>query len=202
MRVPERVRKFKDDIPALVEGPTPASKADGTCAWYRKTGLASRSLFADQVLESRTDARVWDERCALVLSEGRAADLHLDHVDEMDGIDKPDRPGQYFASFHTYSGESAKNIRLPDPAGDETPGAAEPGKAGRSTGDTVWWASSACAGKPQIHTMTLSYGYDEIVTRSYQKVFRAYVDDVTGRRGCTNIKFPSSSTFRADWERL
>ncbi|MET8248326.1 hypothetical protein ABZV31_30350 [Streptomyces sp. NPDC005202] len=46
--------------------------------------------------------------------------------------------------------------------------------------------------------MTIAYGYDRRATPAYEKVFRAYVDDVTARRGCTHVTFPASSTFRAD----
>jgi hypothetical protein len=32
-----------------------------------------------------------------------------------------------------------------------------------------------------------------------EAVFRAYVDDVTTRRHCTDAVFPGHDTFRADW---
>ncbi|MHC3471133.1 hypothetical protein ACYF6T_20855 [Streptomyces sp. 7R007] len=192
----ERLPDAPEHIPALTEGPTPVPAAEGTCAWYRRTGLARSSLYADQVLESRTDARVWDERCALVLSKGRAAGLYHAHAAETHGAGSPDRPGEYFASFHTYSGEDAKNVELPSLGGD-SPVDAEPGRAGRSTDNPIWWASSVCGGKPQVHTLTLSYGYDRIATPAYQRLFRAYVDDVTRRRGCTDVRYPAASTFRA-----
>ncbi|MFF4256520.1 hypothetical protein ACFY1L_35545 [Streptomyces sp. NPDC001663] len=194
----ERLPDPPDDIPALVEGPTPAAEAEGTCAWYRRTGLADRTLYADQVLESRTDPKAWDERCALVLGDTRANTLYAAHADELDSVYRPDRPGRYFAAFHTYSGENAKNIHLPNVDSHETPVAAEPGRAGRGDDEPAWWASSVCSGKPQIHTMTLSYGYEKLATAAYEKVFRAYVDDVTARRGCTDVKFPATSAFHAD----
>ncbi|MCF2437368.1 hypothetical protein LV779_38720 [Streptomyces thinghirensis] len=69
----DRLPDPPDNVPALPEGPVPAARAEGTCAWYGKTGLARRSGFPDQVVESRTDDRLWDQRCGLVLSEaGRA----------------------------------------------------------------------------------------------------------------------------------
>ncbi|MCX4763232.1 hypothetical protein OG562_20095 [Streptomyces sp. NBC_01275] len=197
----ERLPDPPDDIPALTEGPTPAAEADadGTCGWYRKAGLASRTLFADQVLESRTDAKVWDERCALVLSEDRAYALWSAHAAELSkhGIDSPDRPGQYFASFHTYSGEEAKNIRLPDLDSDNStsPLLAAPGEAGRDRDEPIWWASSVCAGQPEIHTMTLSSGYARLATADYEKVFRTYAEDAMKRRGCTDLTFPTHADF-------
>ncbi|MFJ8189646.1 hypothetical protein ACIQ8D_07650 [Streptomyces sp. NPDC096094] len=64
--------------------------------------------------------------------------------------------------------------------------------------DEGWWASSVCDGKPQIHTMTVSLGYDSIMIPRMEQVFRAYADDVTDRRHCADLVFPESSTFRAD----
>jgi hypothetical protein len=132
-----------------------------------------------------------------VLSEARANDLWYSHVDDIESLDEPDREGDWFVSFHTYAGEDAKDIHLTSTDYDEIPEVAEPGKAGRSEDEPVWWASSVCHGKPQIHTMTIGYGYDRVVTPAYEKVFRAYVTDVAKRRGCTDTKFPASSTFRS-----
>jgi hypothetical protein len=193
----ERLPDPPEDIPALTDGPTSASDADGTCAWYRKAGFARQKQLADQVLESRTDDTLWDEQCGLVLSEARANDLWYSHVDDIESLDEPDREGDWFVSFHTYAGEDAKDIHLTSTDYDEIPEVAEPGKAGRSEDEPVWWASSVCHGKPQIHTMTIGYGYDRVVTPAYEKVFRAYVTDVAKRRGCTDTKFPASSTFRS-----
>jgi hypothetical protein len=193
----ERLPDPPEHIPALVEGPTPVAKAEGTCAWYRRSGLADHAPYADQVLESRTDPQVWDERCALVLGRSRAHTLHDAHDGELPGVHRPDRPGRYFAAFHTYAGEAARHIRLPSLDSDEAV-AVEPGTAGRSGGEPVWWASSVCRGKPQLHTMTLSDGYAEVAAPAHEKVFRAYVDDVTARRGCTGVRFPAASAFRAD----
>jgi hypothetical protein len=46
--------------------------------------------------------------------------------------------------------------------------------------------------------MTAAYGYDKVVTPELEKVFRSYVDDVTDRRGCTDVTMPAPATFRAD----
>ncbi|MFF1731660.1 hypothetical protein [Streptomyces sp. NPDC058247] len=192
----DRLPDPPDDIPALAEGPTPASRADGTCAWYRRAGFARGAQYADQVLESRTDDKLWDEQCGLVLSDTRAADLWQTQGAKLDLVSPPSRPGRWFASFHTHSGEDAKNVQLRSTRSDEAPELAEPGKAGRSEERTVWWASSVCDGQPQIHTMTIGFDYARIVTPAYEKVFRAYVRDVTKRRGCTDVEFPDSATFR------
>ncbi|MEV5437165.1 hypothetical protein AB0K80_14250 [Streptomyces sp. NPDC052682] len=193
----DRLPDPPQDIPALPEGPVPASRAEGTCSWYREAGFARDSRYPDQVLESRTDDRLWDERCGLVLGDGRAADLYLAEADEHRSLTEPQLPGQWFVSLHTYSGEDAKNVLLTSTGSDEAPEPAEPGGAGRSSEDPIWWASSVCAGRPQIHTMTLALGYATVMASETEKVFRAYVTDVTERRHCTDLVFPKHSDFRA-----
>ncbi|MEU6661804.1 hypothetical protein [Streptomyces sp. NPDC046821] len=194
----DRLPDAPDDVPALLEWPVPAARAEGTCAWYGKAGYAARgSRYPDQVVESRTDAKLWDERCALILSQGRAGALYHATPDEHKNLNQPDRPGKWFVSLHTYSGPDATKVMLTSTSVDERPEPAEPGKAGRSRKDAIWWASSVCDGRPQIHTMTLSVGYDRVATPRMAKVFKSYVDDVTRRRGCTDVTFPKASTFRS-----
>ncbi|MFH8936066.1 hypothetical protein [Streptomyces griseosporeus] len=194
----DRLPPAPEHVPALTEGPVPAARAQGTCAWYGKADYARQSRYPDLVLESRTDARLWDERCALVLSEGRASGLYLSSADDHDLPVEPRRPGQWFVSLHTYSGEDAKHVQLTSTDFDEAPEPAAPGKAGRSREEPVWFASSVCRGQPQIHTMTIAYSYDRLMAPEMAKVFRAYVDDVVERRGCTQVTFPPAADFRPD----
>ncbi len=196
----DRLPDAPDDTPALTPGPVPAARAEGTCAWYGKTGLADRSPYPDEVVESRTDGRVWDESCGLVLDSGRANSVYMSEADEHDWLNSPDIPGEWFVSLHTYAGPVAENLHLTSADDGETPEPAVPGKAGRSATDPIWWASSVCDGRPQVHTMTLgSLGYAKLVVSRTEEVFRAYVDDVTTRRHCTDVVLPGHDTFRADW---
>jgi hypothetical protein len=192
----DRLPDAPDDVPALIEGPTPAAEADGTCGWYRSAGLSEGGESADQVLESRTDPRAWDERCILVLSPQRANAVWHARGDGLDSVYAPDRPGKYFAAFHTYSGDAARNVRLRRPSASDAPVDAEPDKAGRDTEKPVWWASSVCAGKPRIHTMSMSVGYGRVAALQYERIFRTYVDTQARRHGCTDIAFPDTETFR------
>ncbi|WP_229859804.1 hypothetical protein [Streptomyces poonensis] len=192
----DRLPDPPEDIPALAEGPVPAARADGTCAWYRKADFEHDEQLPDQVLESRTDDTLWDERCGLVLSEPRANALWQSDAAEHDNIDRPSRPGDWFVSLHTYSGEAAKNVYLKSDD-DDFPVAARPNQAGRSD-RSIWWASSVCDGKPQIHTMTTAYDYNKLTVPALEEVFHTYVSDVVARRGCTDIELPASSTFRTD----
>lgn len=197
----ERLPDAPEDVPALTPDPTPVSDARGTCGWYRETGLADMKPYPDQVLEARVDDKLWDERCVLLLSPSRAAELYQAHSgDELDYYDLPTHDRAYFAAFHTYSGDVARKVSLPTSGlfhDDDVP--AEPGRAGRGTDhDPLWWASSTCGGKPLIHTLTLAQGYDKVATPAYDKVFRAYVAAVTERRSCTLVAFPPRSAFSSD----
>ncbi|MFD8534534.1 hypothetical protein [Streptomyces rubrogriseus] len=196
----DRLPDAPDHVPALTAGPVPAARAEGTCAWYGKTGLAGRSPYPDEVIESRTDGRVWDESCGLVLSLGHADRVYAKLADAHDWLSTPDTPGEWFVSLHTYTGPVAENLQLASTDDGETPEPAVPGKAGRGATDPVWWASSVCDGRPQVHTMTLGHpGYAKLVASRMEDVFRAYVDDVTTRRHCADVVFPGHDTFRADW---
>ncbi|MGW0606806.1 hypothetical protein [Streptomyces sp. NPDC002640] len=192
----DRLPDPPEGIPALPEGDVPAARAEDTCAWYREGGFAKDPDRPDKVLESRVDDRLWDERCALVLSESRRSSAAETHRRTRE-LDHPFRPGDWFVSFHTYRGERARNIHL-DTMGHPAPGVpAEPGKAGRAADDSLWWASSVCAGKrPQVHTMTASSSYDRVVPRRrLEALFRAYVDEVTTRRDCASVTFPAPADF-------
>ncbi|WP_405765255.1 hypothetical protein OHU34_06325 [Streptomyces sp. NBC_00080] len=72
----------------------------------------------------------------------------------------------------------------------------EAGTAGHADG--AWWASSVCDGKPALHTLSSSYTYDDILgSRRLNTLFRAYVDDITKRRGCTDVTYPDAKDFRS-----
>ncbi|MGW7089122.1 hypothetical protein ACWGH2_37325 [Streptomyces sp. NPDC054871] len=72
-----------------------------------------------------------------------------------------------------------------------------PGTAGGNV-DNVWWASSVCDGKPALHTLTSSYTYTEALNpTAISALFRAYVNDFTKRRGCTDVTLPDAKDFGA-----
>ncbi|MET8831825.1 hypothetical protein ABZX40_38940 [Streptomyces sp. NPDC004610] len=191
----ERLPDPPADVPALPEGTVPVGRAEGTCAWYRESGLAERDGFPDEALEGRVDDTLWDERCALILTEGEAWELYYDRAG---GLESPDDPGEYgdwFITFHTYLGEDARKVKVPR-IGDD-PVTAPHGTAGRGPDRAIWWASSTCDGRPQIHTMTIASGYDRLVAAETEDLFRAYVTEITDRRDCTDLAFPESGSFRS-----
>lgn len=135
-----------------------------------------------------------------MLDFGRANRVYEKETAEHDWLNSPDTSGEWFVSLHTYTGPVAENLRLTSTDDGEALEPAVPGKAGRSATDPIWWASSVCDGRPQVHTMTVGRpSYAKLVVSRMEDVFRAYVDDVTTRRHCTDVVLPGHSTFRADW---
>jgi hypothetical protein len=191
-----RLPDAPEHIPALPEGTSPASRAEGTCAWYGEGGLARRPGLPDGVLESRVDDRLHDERCVLFLSRPRATEA-TERRGRTDGLDHDFRRGDWFVSFHTYQGGSAENVSLRSSGISGAGVPAEPGAAGRTPDDPMWWASSVCAaGRPQVHTMTSSHAYGRVAPpRDLERLFRAYVEEVASRRDCASVEFPPSTDF-------
>ncbi|MFF9621711.1 hypothetical protein [Streptomyces griseosporeus] len=71
----------------------------------------------------------------------------------------------------------------------------KPGTAGHNR--SLWWASSLCAGQPALHTVFFDFTYaDSLDPQTRSDLFRAYVDDITRRRGCTHVKYPALKDFQ------
>ncbi|WP_158687523.1 hypothetical protein [Streptomyces sp. AA1529] len=132
----DRLPDAPTDIPALTAGPEGAAHANGTCEWYRKKDFAGDEKLPDQVLESRTDNRLWDERCGLVLGEERAHRLWESVAADRrhSTVHPPSSIGEWYVSLHTYAGEGAENVQLDSIGYDEPPrraGARHGGPRGR-----------------------------------------------------------------------
>lgn len=80
--------------------------------------------------------------------------------------------------------------------GEQTP--IDPTRAGFSGLAHVWWAVSACDGQPAVHALSVEFPYGKHIQQHLQPLFRTYVTDVTARRHCTDLRFPSDSTFRGE----
>ncbi|WP_326698851.1 hypothetical protein OG909_16985 [Streptomyces sp. NBC_01754] len=48
---------------------------------------------------------------------------------------------------------------------------------------------------PAVHVMRLADPYDRVVGDRLEALLRAYVDDATGRRGCTGVLLPGAADF-------
>ncbi|WP_267245049.1 hypothetical protein [Streptomyces sp. PR69] len=173
-----------------------ATAADGTCAWYaRFLRGADRGRLPDRFLAAPTSARAWTESCLLALSTDELRRiwpelspwLHRDFE-----LEPFLRHLPWWMQAESFFGDEATAVTA-EGVTDQTP--LKPGTAGEVGGANVWWASSTCQGQPALHTLTVAYPYDRTVRADLSAVFRAYVDDVTARRGCTDVKFPSASAF-------
>ncbi|MGV9348671.1 hypothetical protein ACWDSD_28410 [Streptomyces spiralis] len=92
----------------------------------------------------------------------------------------------------SYFGPEAGTVGYHGPSGQED--VIEAGTAGRTYGG--WWASSICDGKPAVHTLSANYAYDNVVgSQALYNLFRAYVDDITKRHGCTHVTYPDRKDF-------
>ncbi|MDQ0585350.1 hypothetical protein [Streptomyces rishiriensis] len=172
----------------------PAKTADGSCRWF--AGHLTRQgqdRLPDRVLEVPVRKANPLEGCLLAVSP--------DQVDRIaDGLDDHDRDYARTALTHSpwwlrtasYFGPEAGTV------GYEVIGAEDAiikaGTAGHASG--AWWASSVCDGKPALHTLSSSYTYDGILgSQRMKSLFHAYVDDITKRRGCTDVTYPDAKEF-------
>ncbi|WP_031509901.1 hypothetical protein [Streptomyces megasporus] len=202
---PERLPEPPDGIPALNTEPVAPDEAEGTCAWYGRAGLDESPVntsgwLPDRVLEARADERVWQERCLLSVSRDARREAYDRHVDdpayrEFREAEAGEGRRNWWLSAESFFGDAAVHVAT-DPIDDER--VAIPGRGGFDGGANAWWATSVCDGKPAVHVLTAGYPYSEAVGRHLEPVFRAYVEDVAERRGCTDVVLPAKSDYRAE----
>lgn len=187
------------ELPAALAEPkldlgSPASTG-GTCAWYRRFIAAEgRGKLPDRTLAAPAGKASDHDACVLVVGEKETRRL-------WPGYAKTEEDPQQLRDVLKYSPWWVKTDTY---VGDETRGLVsneilEPtelatGDAGTDSGG-LWWASSVCGGRPAVHVMWLSYPYDRIVPDRLEALFRAYVDDATERRGCTDVVRPDAVDF-------
>ncbi|MGV9349435.1 hypothetical protein ACWDSD_32505 [Streptomyces spiralis] len=115
------------------------------------------------------------------------------HGEERDSARSTLTPSPWWLRTVSFFGSEARAVGF-DGSGGEDKIPAE-GTAGGKSG--AWWASSICDGKPAVHTLSSSYTYDDVLgSQTLAALFRAYVDDITKRRGCTHVTYPDASDFR------
>ncbi|MFJ2233079.1 hypothetical protein [Streptomyces sp. NPDC087859] len=184
------------ELPALpAELPTPskrltaAASARGTCAWYAAhIEDEGRGRLPDRALATPAGAHAPEESCLLAV-----ADEEVDRIwsglgdKEIGDRDTPGTP--WWLRTESFFGDEAGEVEAEGLGTDQTPLA--PGTAGFDDTASVWWASAICAGEPAIHTLTVPYPYERYIRPRLRALFKAYVDDVAARRGCTGVKFPS-----------
>ncbi|MEU2435516.1 hypothetical protein ABZ595_04865 [Streptomyces rubradiris] len=186
-------------LPALPGGepapvPTvlrPARSAGASCAWF--AGYLRHSdhgPLPDRALSVPVRDTHPLESCLLAVSPGQvrrtAGGLPEDKRDYADRAE--DSP--WWLRTVTYTGAEARATGYEPLGGEDV--VIKPGTAGQANG--VWWASSVCGGEPALHTLSTSYEYDNALgSRTVSALFRAYVDDIAGRKGCTHVTFPDAA---------
>ncbi|NBE53923.1 hypothetical protein [Streptomyces boluensis] len=219
----QRLPEPSDRVPPVQGKLIKAGAAEGTCDWYARWNRGRHApAMPDQVMETAVDPDVWQEKCGLALGGGRAHALwerwEKYEPDESgdgdsgdsgdagrdDDLDAPTERAEMWASTQSWFGESAQHVRFDTADLDGAVPTAEPGKSGRAPKKAAWWASSVCDGQPAVHTLTLSHEYaralsaDPMHALRLATLFRAYVEDVAKRRGCTRLNFPNAQDLALD----
>ncbi|GAA2459050.1 hypothetical protein [Streptomyces macrosporus] len=201
LECPDRLPEPPNGIPALNTETVAPDEAEGTCAWYGRARLDEKPANAsgwlpDRVLEARTGDHVWEERCLLsVTGEARGA-VYRRYADDpayrrfAENSSMDDKT--WWTSAESFFGDAAEHVST-DPVGDDR--AAVAGRGGYDPEGNVLWATSVCGGKPAVHTLTVSRPYVHGAARHLEPVFRAYVEDVAERRGCTDTVLPPEDAY-------
>nr|WP_203643763.1 hypothetical protein [Streptomyces sp. SID14478] len=186
-----------DHLAAAPTALRPARTATGTCKWLADHLAArGRGRLPDRVLDTPARAANPQETCLMAVGPQQVSRIAA-------GLDRDDRSAARSALTHSpwwlrtasYFGAEADTVGYKD-SGPDREVLIEPGSAGGKL-KGIWWASSVCDGKPALHTLTSSYNYDGVLdNRTLSALFRAYVDDITTRRGCTHVTFPDAKDFR------
>ncbi|MGW2304103.1 hypothetical protein [Streptomyces sp. NPDC001809] len=184
-------------LPAVPADLRPAAGAtDGSCGWFaRYVRRAGQGSLPDRALGTPAPAASPVESCLLAVSPDQVGRIAADLPDRARDYARTARghspwwlrTASYFgADAHTVGYE---NLGRPDQV-------IPVGTAGHARG--AWWASSVCDGRPALHTLSAGYTYDNVLSpQELAAVFRAYVDDITERRGCTRVTHPAPKDFPA-----
>lgn len=190
---PSRLPALPAELPEAGFALGPADAAGGTCAWYgRLVAAEGRGSLPDRALAAPAGKASAHDACLLALGEDetrriwpayekttkRPRDLRIVLANS-----------PLWVKTETVVGDGTRGIRT----GLQNRTAIRPGTAG--TDEFAWWASSVCDGRPALHLMQVSYPYDRILQDRLESLFRAYVDDATGRRGCTDVVLPGAADF-------
>ncbi|MGW2081963.1 hypothetical protein ACWCOW_34460 [Streptomyces sp. NPDC001939] len=182
-----------NQMPAVPTKLRPAASATGSCRW------------AGQLVKEQGQGRLPDraltipardanpvEGCLLAVGPGRVRTI----TDGLDGDLHDYAEGALTGSpwwlrTVSYFGPEAESVGYDEPGDDVI---LKPGTAGGKDG--TWWASSICDGKPALHTLATDHLYDNVLGhKALSSLFRAYVNDITTRRGCTHVTYPAAKDF-------
>ncbi|WP_251020316.1 hypothetical protein [Streptomyces sp. ISL-98] len=182
-------------LPSVPSGLRPAQATDGSCRWFaRHIQEQGQGRLPDRALATPALDASPTESCLLAVSPdqvGRIDDGLPD--DEHDSARSALTHSPWWLRTAFYFDAEAHTVGYVALGEDKIITA---GTAGHESG--AWWASSICDGKPALHTLSSSYTYDNVLgPQTLSALFRAYVDDITKRRGCTHVTYPETKDFRA-----
>ncbi|WP_166027021.1 hypothetical protein [Streptomyces chilikensis] len=193
------MRKCRTEVPAFPTGLTPVGRAlrpltgaDGSCAWLEEhversaRREAAADALPDRMVEVPVAPRSAAEPCLLAPGAERTgeglAGLPEDERRKEGGRLRDGRSHWYLRT-DSYFGPDAERVRRATwPDGDRP---LDPGTSGHDPDTGLLWASSTCDGAPAVHAMTVGRPYGRVLADRLPALFRAYVEDVTERRGCT-----------------
>ncbi|WP_234351819.1 hypothetical protein [Streptomyces sp. NRRL S-4] len=172
-----------------------AETTEGTCAWYRRfLATQERGRLPDRALDAPAGRASDHDACVLAVGESETRRIYPGFVKSSGYPQKLEDVLKYhpwWVKTETYVGDGTRGLRT-GRLGDLTE--LTPGTAGTDSGGT-WWASSVCGGRPALHVLWATYPYDRIAADRLETLFRAYVDDATERRGCTEVVLPDAADF-------
>ncbi|WP_405870045.1 hypothetical protein OHB11_01700 [Streptomyces zaomyceticus] len=182
-------------LPSVPSELRPARSTDGSCRWFaRHIQAQGPGRLPDRALATPDPDASPVESCLLAVSPDQVGRI-------ADGLPEDDRDSARSALTHSpwwlrtasFFGPEAHTVGYDGLGSDDSTITA--GTAGHASG--AWWASSVCDGKPALHTLSTGYTYDNVLgAKTLSAVFRAYVDDITKRRGCTHVTYPATKDFR------
>ncbi|MGW5736355.1 MULTISPECIES: hypothetical protein [Streptomyces] len=189
-----RLADLPDQMPAVPTKLRPVASATGSCRWAGPLAKEDGpGRLPDRALPIPARDANPMEGCLLAVGPARvravAGGLDADQRAWADGaLDY----APWWLRTVSYFGADAASVGYEATSDDVR---LKPGTAGGENG--MWWASSTCNGQPALHTLTVDHLYDDVLGhQALSSLFRAYVDDITTRRGCTHITYPAAKNFR------
>lgn len=177
-------------------GLRPAQATDGSCRWFaRHIEERGQGRLPDRALAAPALDASPIESCLLAVSPDQVGRIAGGlHDDDRDYARSALTHSPWWLRTASYFDAEARTVGYDARFGEDEIITA--GTAGHASG--AWWASSICDGKPALHTLSSSYTYDNVLSpQTLSALFRAYVDDITKRRGCTHVTYPDAKDFRA-----
>ncbi|MGV9272613.1 hypothetical protein [Streptomyces griseosporeus] len=190
-------------LPALPEGSLPeapsalrpARAAEGSCGWFarwfaRQAPGQGNSL-PDRVLEVPSRSANPVEGCLLAVSPDPMRQA-ISRLPETRRELVRSKFTHWWMRTVSYFGSEASAVGFNDFGRNQI---IKPGTVGHNR--SLWWASSLCAGQTAVHAVFFDFSYAYSLDPSTRSaLFRAYVDDITKRRGCTHVKYPAMKDFQ------